>query len=72
MRITKELLDKAERIFAAAKNGSILTGQGLSRKELRLLERRGMVESRLLKYKDNGQIIRGWQLVGTGILEKNA
>ena len=39
-----ELIEKAKRVFAEAPEESILTGQGLSRKELRALERAGVVE----------------------------
>ena len=49
---------KAEMIFS--QYDSIVTGQGLSRRELRQMEREGFLESRLMKNKDTGAIIRQW------------
>lgn len=54
-------IEKAEAIFN--KNKRILTGQGLSRRELRQLQKAGLVKSQLMKNKDNGQIIHAWQPV---------
>ena len=39
---------KAEAVFNQSRDGAIVTGQGLSRKELRQLEREGLIESRLM------------------------
>ncbi len=54
-------IEKAEAIFN--RNKRILTGQGLSRKELRQLQRAGLIESQLMKNTDKGQIILAWQPV---------
>jgi len=54
-------LRKAEAIFN--KEGSIVTGQGLSRKVLRQMERDGLIEKRMMKNKDTGAIIYEWQPV---------
>ena len=61
---------KAERIFN--QHGSIATGQGLSRKELRSLERQGLIEKRLMKNKDTGAAINVWKPVSIseGIIKK--
>ena len=61
---------KAERIFN--QHGTIATGQGLSRKELRSLERRGLIEKRLMKNKDTGALIYEWKPVSVseGIIKK--
>jgi hypothetical protein len=63
-------LTKAEDIFN--KNKRILTGQGLSRKELRQMQRAGLVESQLMKHKDTGQAIYAWKPVSVseGIIKK--
>ena len=52
---------KAEAIFKQYE--SIVTGQGLSRRELRQLERADFIESRLMKNKDTGALIRQWKPV---------
>ena len=52
---------KAERIFN--QHGTVATGYGLSRKELRLLERQGLIEKRLMKNKDTGALIYEWKPV---------
>ena len=52
---------KAETIFNQF--GKIVTGQGLSRKVLRQLEREGIIEKRLMKNKDTGAAIYEWQPV---------
>lgn len=57
-RLSDATLTRAEYIFS--KNKRILTGQGLSRKELRLMERAGFVESQLMKHKETGQVILAW------------
>lgn len=43
LKITDELLARAVAVFK--KDGSVYSGQGLSRNELRLLERTGLVVS---------------------------
>ncbi len=43
--------------------GSITTGHGLSRRDLRLLERAGLIEKRLMKNKDTGALIYEWKPV---------
>lgn len=55
------LILKAEKIFS--QYGSIVTGQGLTRKELRQLERRDLIESQLMKNKDTGSLIYKWKPV---------
>ncbi len=52
---------KAEWIFN--KFGKIATGQGLSRKVLRQLEREGLIEKQLMKNKDTGAAIYEWKPV---------
>jgi hypothetical protein len=42
-RLTLELVAKAKKVFEESKTKTIRTGDGLSRKELRMLERRGFV-----------------------------
>lgn len=44
IRITSELIEKAECVFADAEGAMIATGAGLSRQELRALEKKGLVE----------------------------
>jgi hypothetical protein len=68
MKLTNELMSKVEKAFAG--KDMILTGQGLGRNELRALERRGIIESKLFKQKEKGTIIRGWRLAKTGLIEK--
>jgi len=43
IRVTPELIEKARGVFERAKQKAIPTGEGLSRGELRALERRGKV-----------------------------
>jgi len=57
----EELVLRAETIFK--KYGSIVTGEGLTRKELRLLERKGLVERQLMQNKKTGAIITQWKPV---------
>ena len=52
---------RAEAIFNQF--GKIATGQGLSRKVLRQLEREGLIEKQLMKNKDTGAAIYEWQPV---------
>ncbi len=61
---------RAEEIFNHF--GKIVTGQGLSRKVLRRLEREGLIEKQLMKNKDTGAAIYEWQPVSIskGIIKK--
>lgn len=64
-----EVIKKAKEVFAAAKKTSILTGEGLTRKELRLLKRKKMVKKmpvyREKKYTNNpSTMIYAWEWVG--------
>ena len=54
-------IKRAEAIFNQF--GKIATGQGLSRKVLRQLERQGIVEKRLMKNDKTGAAIYEWQLM---------
>ncbi len=54
-------MKRAEAIFNQF--GKIVTGQGLSRKVLRQLEREGLIEKQLMKNKDTGAAIYEWQPV---------
>lgn len=65
IKMTPELIEKAVRIFQTAKKGIILTGQGLSRQELRALEREGTVRmqpTRLGNRKGTGQVHNAWHI----------
>ena len=69
MKKFNEVIEKAKEVFRAAKKTSILTGEGLTRKELRLLERKKMVKKtptyRKKKYINNpSTIIYAWEWVG--------
>ena len=44
IRVTDELEKRAEEVFAKAKKTMIVAGKGLTRRELRALERKGVVE----------------------------
>ena len=68
--IYEEVVLRAKALFN--EYGKIITGHGLSRKELRLLERRGLVEKRLMKNKDTGSLIYEWKPVSVseGIIKK--
>ncbi len=57
-RLDDATIKKAEAIFK--KHKTIATGYGLSRRELRMLERAGLVEKRLMKNKDSGSVIYEW------------
>jgi len=64
-----ELIKKAKEVFKVAKKKTILTGEGLTRTELRLLERRGFVKKMPIykekKYKDNPSTMTHiWELIG--------
>lgn len=64
-------IKKAETLFN--EYGSIITGHGLTRKELRQLEREGLIEKRLMKNKDTGSLIYEWRPVSVtaGLIAKN-
>lgn len=70
--LTDATIEKAEAVFNQAHDGRIVTGQGLNRKELRQLERAGIIESRLMKNKDTGAVIYEWKPVSVseGIIKK--
>jgi len=62
------LKEKAKQAFKASEHDFILTGQGLTRKELRQLERRGIVRKletfKTRKYTDvTPAMIYAWELV---------
>lgn len=65
-----EILEKAVKIFRDLKGKkTILTGEGLTRKELRILERKGLVRKMAIyrdkKYKDNPATLGYcWEWVG--------
>ena len=54
-------MKRAEAVFNHF--GKIVTGQGLSRKVLRQLEREGIIEKKLMKNKDTGAAIYQWEPV---------
>jgi len=60
-RLTDATIARAEAIFN--KYGKIITGHGLSRKELRQLERAGLIEKQLMKNRDTGALIYEWSPV---------
>jgi len=60
-RLSDATIKKAEALFN--QYGKIITGHGLSRKELRQLEREGLIEKKLMKNKDTGQLIFEWKPV---------
>lgn len=43
VRVTPELIAKAGKVFSEVKKGTIRTNEGLTRSELRALERKGIV-----------------------------
>lgn len=57
----EELVLRADALFK--QYGKIITGHGLTRKELRLLERKGLIEKKLMKNKDTGAAINEWKPV---------
>lgn len=71
-RLTDATLAKAEILFSQAKNNTVLTSYGLSRRELRLMERAGLVTKRLMKHKETGQMIFAWKpvVLSEGIIKK--
>jgi len=62
IKVTPELIEKAVRIFQIAKKGVILTGQGLTRQELRALEREGTVRKQPTKLKKSGALHYAWHI----------
>lgn len=44
IKVTPELVKKAEEVFARSEKQMIVAGKGLTRQELRALERQGVVE----------------------------
>ena len=67
-RADENLIGKAERVFTASGGRSIIAGQGLSRSELRALERAGMVRKMITfgkqKYSGiTGAIVYRWQWI---------
>jgi hypothetical protein len=71
-RLDDATIKKAETVFNQARGGRIVTGQGLSRRQLRQLERAGLIESQLMKNKDTGALIYEWKPVSlsAGIIKK--
>jgi hypothetical protein len=69
-RLDDATIKKAEAIFK--KHKIVATGYGLSRRELRMLERAGLVEKRLMKNKDSGTVIYEWTpiSIAEGIIKK--
>ena len=67
----EELVLRADALFQ--RYGEIITGHGLTRKELRYLERKGLIERRLMKNKDTGAAINVWKPVSVAkeIIAKN-
>ncbi|MCK5127915.1 MAG: hypothetical protein KAR42_16780 [candidate division Zixibacteria bacterium] len=62
IKVTPELIEKATRIFKTAKNGIIFTGRGLTRQELRALERDGMIKRKSARFKKSGSTINAWHI----------
>ncbi len=60
IKVTPELIDKAVAVFN--RNSMILTGQGLSRQELRALEREGTVRIKPARMKKSGAVHNAWQI----------
>lgn len=56
IRVTPELMEKAKKAFKKAERSSIISGEGLTRQELRALERKGCVRKMIIfgntKYSD--------------------
>ena len=68
-RVNEYLVAKAVKAFAEVGGRSIISGQGLSRSELRALERAGMVRKMITfgkqKYSGiTGAIVYRWQWIG--------
>lgn len=68
-KVTSELIKKAQAAFASAEKGTILTGEGLSRGELRALERKNLVEKlptrKVSKYiGQSGALMYAWRWIG--------
>lgn len=69
IRVTPELVEEARKAFAKAEKKSIISGKGLSRGELKALERAGYVRKMIIfgkqKYSDQtGSQSYIWQWVG--------
>jgi len=60
-RLTDATIKKAEMLFKNSRDGRVLTGYGLSRRELKLMEREGLIEKQLMKHKETGQMIYAWK-----------
>lgn len=60
IKVNDELIEKAARIFQI--NSMILTGQGLSRQELRALEREGTVRRVPAKLRKSGAVHHAWRI----------
>ena len=68
IRVTDDLRKKAEGVFAKAEKTMIVAGKGLTRQELRALERKGVVEKmatrQTAKYVgETGAIVYAYRLV---------
>jgi len=55
------LVKRAEALFN--EHGKIITGHGLTRRELRRLERVGLIERQLMRNRDTGTLIYEWKPV---------
>lgn len=64
VKLSQELIDKAGWVFAGAAYGITMAGRGLSRRELRALERGGIVEKQLWPYGSRGNRYV-WRLIPT-------
>lgn len=62
IKVTPELIEKAAYIFKTSKKGIILTGEGLSRQELRALEREGTIRKQPARLKESGSVRLAWQI----------
>jgi len=62
IKVTPDLIEKAAFVFKTVKNGVILTGQGLSRQELRALEREGTVRMERARLKKSGSVHNAWHI----------
>ena len=60
VKVTPELIEKATKIFQF--KSMILTGQGLSRQELRALEREGTVSRKPSRLKKSGAVHNAWHI----------
>lgn len=62
LKVNDELREKAFRVIQEA-GGRIATGHGMSRRELRALERAGVVRSKLMMNETTRSWIRVWSLI---------